>query len=211
MGVRTQSITREELDSIFNQCSALHQDWQRFYQLATQANSAPDSQRDLALIQLQSRLSCDYPILSNARRDRFGLASRIAKLVANSGTMAAFALEASKGSGPLLQEWTSVNDAINRVCGLLDTARAEVRAGKTPKIPRELAPIVNREPFPIQAVMRKVAIAFAVVCGCVLFGLILKPYLVKTGFFVWLDKSYTAWQLRNGLPGAPNPNELPPH
>jgi hypothetical protein len=206
MGKKAQAISLEELESVSRQCNALHQDWQHFYQLATTTNGSAASDRDLALIQLQSRLSCDYPILSNARRDKFGLASSISKLVANAGTMAAFAREAAAGNGPLLKEWKSVNDTIVRVCQLLDVARKDVQAGKKPKLPKELAPTIERDPIPVKAIMKKVAIVCGILCACGIVFLILRPFILETALFRWLDQSYTAWQVRNGLPGMNGAN-----
>ena len=123
MGKQVQSISAEELADISRQCAALHEDWHRFYQLASVQPGGDAVQRQLAFIQLQSRFSCDYPILSRWRSGSFGLASAIGKLVARAGTLEAFSQEAQQGDGPLVRDWQSVNAAIAKVRSLLESAR----------------------------------------------------------------------------------------
>ena len=201
MAKQVQSVSAEELADISRQCVALHEDWHRFYQLASAPPENDGGQRQLAFIQLQSRFSCDYPILSRWRSGNFGLASAIGKLVARAGTLEAFAREAQQGAGPLVRDWKEVNDAIARVRALLDGAREQARKGGAIALPKELALQVAREPWPVKAWMYKGRIAGAVLVVCGVAFLVARPYLMETSLLKWVDKSYTAWQLRNGIPG----------
>jgi len=204
----TQTISLEELDDIRQQCAALHEDWQRFYRLAASPEAGDGVQ--VAFIQLQSRLSCDYPILSHSRKTNFGLASDIAKLVAHAGTLEAFSREARAGNGALVQEWHAINDTIARVRALLEEAREQARAGKPVKLPKEIAAPQVREPWPIEAIMRKAGIACAVLACCAVVFFLARPVFVETGLFKWLDKAYVNWQIRNGIPGIAPPGGTPP-
>ncbi|MBX3176349.1 MAG: hypothetical protein KF886_03230 [Candidatus Hydrogenedentes bacterium] len=201
-----QTITVEELDDIRRQCAALQADWERLYQIAAAASDGSAAERELALIQLQGRLSCDYPVLAHWRKANFGLASGINNLVARAGSMAAFARDARAGNGPLLRDWQAVQETITRVRGLLEAARDQARAGKPVKLPKEVAAAVERDPWPIELWMRKLAVAGAVLAGCGLLFLLMRPYLLETRFFKWLDKSYNRWELRNYPEFQPPPN-----
>jgi hypothetical protein len=205
MGRQHQSVSAEELADISRQCAALHEDWHRFYQLASAAPGSDAVQRQLAFIQLQSRFSCDYPILSRWRAGNFGLASAMGKLVARAGTLEAFAREAQQGDGPLVRDWNEVNDAIVKVRSLLEGAREQARKGGSIALPKELSVPVAREPWPVEAWMRKGRIAGAALLVCAVAFLIARPYLMETSLLRWVDKSYTAWQLRNGLPATQAP------
>lgn len=205
MGRQHHFISPEELADISRQCAALHADWHRFYQLAS--TPAPDdgSLRQLAFIQLQSRLSCDYPILSRWRSGNLGLSGEISKLVARAGTLEAFAREAGQGGGPLLRDWRTVDDCITRVRSLLEKAGEQAKAGAPIKLPAEIAAPVEREPWPVRAMAHKAGLACAaLVVGGVVF-LIARPFLLETSLFKWVDRSYTAWQIRNGVPGIDFP------
>lgn len=198
-----QPITLEELGDIESQCAELHKDWHSFYQVA--ASPGDDAgQQHVAFIQLQSRLSCDYPVLSHWRKGNFGLSASIGKLVARAGTLEAFATEVHAGGGPLVQEWHEVNDAIVRVRGLLQQARKQAKAGKLATLPREIAAPKVREPLPVRAITRKAGIAGAILAGCFVVFLILRPFILDTDVLKWVDDAYTAWQIRNGLPGMTN-------
>ena len=208
MGSHVQSISAEELAEISRQCAVLHEDWHRFYQLAVSPPGADPTGQQLAFIQLQSRLSCDYPILSHWRKGNFGLAGAIGKLVAQAGTLDAFAREVRSGDGPLLREWQTVNEAIARVRKLLEGARDQARAGKPVTLPKEIAAPIVREPWPVRAWANKGAIACGALVVCGVAFLIARPFLLETSLFKWVDRSYTAWQIRNGLPGiTPIPGE----
>ena len=201
MGSPTHSISMIELTDISRQCAALHEDWQRFYHMAAAPPTPDASQQQLAFIQLQSRLSCDYPILSRWRKGNFGLASSIGKLVAQAGTLEAFAHEARAGDGPLVREWRAVNDSIAKVRGLLDRARDQAKQGKPVALPKEIAEPKVREPLPWDIIMRRTGIVCAVLaCGMVVY-ILARPFVLETTLFKWLDRSYTAWQLRGGMPG----------
>lgn len=208
MSGSTRSISVEELDGIRQQCAALHEDWQRFYHLAATPDGGDGEQ--LAFIQLQSRFSCDYPILSHSRKANYGLASDIAKLVAHAGTLEAFSREARAGNGALVKQWHTINDSITRIRALLDQAREQARAGKPVKLPREIAAPQVREPWPIEAMARKAGIVCAVLACCVVAFFIARPIFVETGLFKWLDTAYVNWQLRNGLPGMESSSATPP-
>jgi hypothetical protein len=201
MGKQVQSVSAEELADITRQCAALHEDWHRFYQLAAVPPDGDAVQRQLAFIQLQSRFSCDYPILSRWRAGNFGLALAIGKLMARAGTLDAFSQEARQGDGPLMRDWREVNEAIARVRTLLEAARVQAQKGGPIKLPKELAVEIVREPWPIAAWAHKGRVAgIALAIGFVSF-LIARPYIMETSLLRWVDKSYTAWQMRNGLPG----------
>lgn len=206
MGKQVQSVSAEELADISRQCAALHEDWHRFYQLASLAPGGDGSQRQLAFIQLQSRFSCDYPILSRWRTGNFGLASAISKLVARAGTLEAFSREAQQGDGPLVRDWNEVNDAIVKVRSLLEGAREQARNGAPIKLPKEIAVVVEREPWPVAALANKAGIVCAGLVCCGVIFLIARPFILETRLFKWVDKSYTAWQIRNGLPGLDSPS-----
>lgn len=201
MSKQVQSVSAEELADISRQCAALHEDWHRFYQLASGAPEGDGSQRQLAFIQLQSRFSWDYPILSRWRAGNFGLASAIGKLVARAGTLEAFSREAQQGDGPLVRDWNEVNEAIAKVRSLLEGAREQARSGAPVKLPKEIAVVVERDPWPIAALANKAGIVCAALVCCGVVFLIARPFLLETSLFKWVDKSYTAWQIRNGLPG----------
>lgn len=197
MGNQTQSVSVDELQDLMRQCAALHQDWQRFHQLATVSNgSAPGGALDF--IQLQSRLSCDYPILSHWRKANLGLAAGISKLVAHAGTLEAFAREAQSGNGPLLREWQTVDGSIAKVRGLLESALRDARAGKPVRLPKEIAaPKVAREPWPIQRLLKGTGIAAATLVGIIVVLAVFRPFLMQTRFFRWLDDGFRSWQVRN--------------
>lgn len=201
MGKQIQSVSAEELADITRQCAALHEDWHRFYQLAAAPPATDAVQRQLAFIQLQSRFSCDYPILSRWRSGNFGLASAIGKLVARAGTLEAFSQEARQGDGPLVRDWREVNEAIAKVRALLDAAREQAQKGGAIKLPKELSVEIVREPWPVAAWAHKGRIAGIALAICFVSFLIARPYLMETSLLKWVDKSYTAWQIRNGLPG----------
>ena len=209
MGKQHHSVSAAELADISGQCAALHEDWHRFFQLASAQPLDDGAQRQLAFIQLQSRFSCDYPILSRWRAGNLGLSGAISKLVARAGTLEAFAREAQQGDGPLVRDWRSVEESIVRVRTLLDKAREQAKAGAPIKLPAEIAAPVEREPWPVRAMAHKAGIACAVVVVGGVGFLIARPFLLETSFFKWVDKSYTAWQMRNGMPGIdfPLPDE----
>ncbi|MBL7649481.1 MAG: hypothetical protein JNK74_25165 [Candidatus Hydrogenedentes bacterium] len=205
MGRQHQSISPEELADIIRQCASLHEDWRRFFQLASAPTLDDGAQRQLAFIQLQSRFSCDYPILSRWRAGNLGLSGAISKLVARAGTLEAFAREAQQGDGPLVRDWRAVEESIVRVRTLLDKAREQAKAGAPIKLPTEIAAPIEREPWPVRAMAHKAGLACAaVVIGGVVF-LIARPFLLETSLFKWVDRSYTAWQIRNGVPGIDFP------
>lgn len=208
MGRSVSSISVEELAELSRQCAALHEDWQRFFQLASQPDGGDGTARQLAFIQLQSRFSCDYPIISRWRKANFGLAPAIAALVARAGTLDAFAREAQQGAGALVRDWHQINESIARVRALLETAARQARPGQPVKLPRELAVTIEREPWPVAVLGRKAGVACAVLVAAGVVFLIARPFLLETGLFKWVDQSYTAWQLRNGLPGIDYP--VPP-
>ena len=105
MARSAQPISLDELSELNFQCASLHEDWQRFYQLAAAPPAQDPNQRHLAFIQIQSRLSCDYPILSRWKKGDLGIASHIGKLVAEAGTLESFSTQIRGGGGPLVQEW----------------------------------------------------------------------------------------------------------
>lgn len=205
MGKQVQSVSEEELTDITRQCAALHEDWHRCYQLASAPLTADVVQRQLAFIQLQSKFSCDYPILSRWRSGNFGLASAIGKLVARAGTLEAFSQQAQQGDGPLMRDWREVNEAIVKVRVLLDGTRDQARKGGAITLPKELAVEIVREPWPVAVLAHKGRIAGIVLVLSFVTFLIVRPYVMETSLLKWVDRSYTAWQLRNGLSGMQTP------
>lgn len=197
MGNSTQSVSLNELQDLMQQCGSLHEDWQRFYALAAQSSGQPDTGH-LGFIQLQSRLSCDYPVLTHWRKANLDLASGVSKLVANAGSLESFAREVNAGNGPLLREWQAVNASMVRVRSLLDTALAQAQAGKPVRLPTEIAAPKIREPWRVRGLARKLAVTGAVLATLLVATAVLRPYLLRTTLLRWVDQAYTAWQMRNG-------------
>jgi hypothetical protein len=201
MAKSAQTVSQDELSALHSQCTALHEDWQRFYQLAAAPPPSDPSQHHLAFIQLQSRLSCDYPILSRWRKSDLGIASHIGKLVAEAGTLETFSDQLRAGGGPLVQEWQSVNDAIGRVQTALSEALQRARNGKPARLPKEIAPPVAREPWNFAPAIKAARMGAVVLIGGGILFVLLQPLFVESSLLNWLDDAYTAWQIRNGVPG----------
>lgn len=201
MASSAQTVSVEELTNLNHQCTALHEDWQRFYQLAASPPEQDPNARHLAFIQLQSRLSCDYPILSHWQKGNFGLSSHISKLVAQTGTLESFAKEVQQGGGPLVEEWKSVNDSIGRVRKLLGEALGKAKKGKDAKLPKEIAAPKERRQIDFRPALRKLRTACIVLVCCAVVFVLVQPLFVETSLLNWFDDLYTAWKIRNGIPG----------
>tara|TARA_R110001592_G_scaffold16058_4_gene68769 strand:- start:917 stop:1549 length:633 start_codon:yes stop_codon:yes gene_type:complete len=197
----TQSVSLDELTDISSQCCALHEDWHRFYQLASHSDKGDQSQIQLTFIQLQSRLSCDYPILSHWRKGSFGLASSIGKLVAQAGTLDTLSREVRAGDGPLVREWQSVNESIGRVRKLLEGARLAAKKGRPITLPEEIALPKERQPFPFDVWKRRCRYVALVLVVCLVLLIVFRPVALESSLLRWLDQAYTAWQLRSGIDG----------
>jgi len=201
MGMQNTFVTADELADIAHQCAALHEDWRRFYLLAAAPPAEDPNACHLAFIQLRSRLSCDYPILSHWQKGALGLSSKIGALVSQADTLESLAQEVHAGGGPLLEEWRSVNDAIERVRALLAKAMAEAKKGKPAKLPREIAPKKVREPLPLGPLLQNLRVACIILVGCAVAFVVLKPLFIDTSLFAWLDDAFKSYQIRKGLPG----------
>ncbi len=143
MASKCRAVPVPELEGFERQFRALHKDWHYFYKLI-QAYGDPraDSERrralEIAFLELKSRISCDYSVLTAWRSGACGIPSGISDVFAEGTTLKSLSADVEGGRGIIEEEWRVVDEALGYIRQLLRECHQKTKPGKPAKLPVEL-------------------------------------------------------------------------
>lgn len=156
----------QEIDTYESQFAAFQADWRRMYAIV-QAWSQPGADRqalDVELIQLKSKISCDYPTLPRWFGGRDEMSSGIGRFLQGGVTLESLA-QGMQSGGRLCREWLAVDESIGGVRQELGAARALIRQGKSVNIADDFFVPPHRR----RINWKRILVRGAIVCGLLFF------------------------------------------
>ncbi len=147
------------IDRYTSLCQALQVDWRNLHQLLESylKPGANKQQLEAELLQLKSKIACEYPTLPTWFGGRDKTAVSLEKLLSGSSSLASLA-DGIRLGGRTLGDWKAVDDSIGDIRSRLTVARSNMEQGKPVDLPNGFVIQQVRRPFPI----KKYFIRFAV-------------------------------------------------
>lgn len=154
--------SRQDIDRYTKQFNAFRADWRRMYELVQESLRPGADRRALEseLIQLRSKLSCDYPTLPRWFGGRDELSSGLGRILSDGTSLEALA-GGIRGRGRLGRDWQAVDGNLNTVCGELARAKDLLQRGKSGAIVDNFFTPPGQRRLPIKKYLTRAA----VMCG----------------------------------------------
>lgn len=130
-----QHHSGQELEEYTKQFTAFRADWRRIGELV-QASLHPGADRgalETELIQLKSKISCDYPVLPRWFGGRDEISTGLGRILSNGTSLAALA-DGIRNGGRMGLDWSTIDQSAARTYQDLERARTAMQNGKSTAI-----------------------------------------------------------------------------